>query len=166
MINLKELKTHELIELYPAILEELKDRDIIRTKNIIGELGEYLAINYYYTHSNLPNLQAAPIGTQNIDAISKKGERYSIKSTSSNVTGVFFGLNPKGVNEADEKKFEYVIICSFDKTYCLKAIYELSWENFIKHKKWHSRMKAWYLTLTKALKKDCAIIFEAEPIGE
>lgn len=160
MINLKELKTKELIELYPEILKELKERNVIRTKNIIGELGEYMAINYYCTHSNLPNLQAAPIGTQNIDAISKKGERYSIKSTSSTTTGVFYGLNPIGSNESDDKKFEYVIICLFDKTYSLHAIYELSWDVFIRHKKWHSRMNAWYLTVTKDLKSECNVIFE------
>ena len=34
----------------------------------------------------------APVGTENIDAISRKGDRYSIKSTSSNTTGVFYGL--------------------------------------------------------------------------
>ena len=162
MINLKDLKTEQLIELYPSILQELKNRHIIRTKNIIGDLGEYLAINYYCSHPNLPKLQAAPIGTQNIDAISKKGERYSIKSTSGTTTGVFFGLNPIDVAITDEKKFEYVIICSFDKMYCLKAIYELSWEHFIKHKKWHKRMNAWYLGITKELKSDCKIIFGAE----
>lgn len=164
MVNLEELTTDELIDLYPRILKELNKRDVIRTKNIVGEIGEYLAIKYYCSHSDLPKLQAAPIGTQNIDAISKNGERYSIKSTSNNTTGVFFGLNPPKSNEVDDRKFEYVIICVFDDTYCLKSIYELSWNTFLKHKKWHKRMNAWYLLVTKSLKQDCKVIYES--IGE
>jgi hypothetical protein len=160
MIDLEDLTTNELIELYSGILKELKQRNVIRTRNIVGEIGEYLAINHYCNHSDLPNLQAAPIGTQNVDAISRNGERYSIKSTSGKVTGVFWGLNPPDSPEKDDRKFEYVIICLFDNTYCLNAIYELPWDKFLKHKKWHKRMNAWNLSITKALKKDCKIIYE------
>ena len=85
----------ELINTYSQVIKELKKRNIIRTKNVVGELGEFLAIEHYCKTPGLPNLQAAPVGTQNIDAISRSGERYSIKSTSGNVTGVFYGLEPK-----------------------------------------------------------------------
>ena len=45
--DLKDLSEIELIELYPKILNELKDRGIIRTNNLIGELGEYTAFIAY-----------------------------------------------------------------------------------------------------------------------
>lgn len=162
LFNLEELKSTQLIELYSEILKELKNRDIIRTNNIIGEIGEYLAVDYYCKHSNLPKLQAAPIGTQNIDAISVNGERYSIKSTSGKTTGVFYGLHTPNSDEKDDRKFEYVIICCFNDEYRLKAIYELTWDNFIKHKRWHKRMNAWNLTVTSALINDSKIVFEIE----
>jgi hypothetical protein len=57
LLNLKELSEIELIELYPKILNELKDRGIIRTNNLIGELGEYIAFNAYKENPKLPKLQ-------------------------------------------------------------------------------------------------------------
>ena len=73
---------------------------------MIGDMGEYLAIEYYNNTPGLPNLAPAPVRTENIDAISRKGDRYSIKSTSGNVTGVFYGLEPKGSDIPDIQKFE------------------------------------------------------------
>lgn len=161
-MNLENLSTDEIVELYPKIIKELKKRKVIRTNNFIGELGEYIVISHYKNTPGLPTLQAAPISTKNIDAISNEGERYSIKTTSNNVTGVFYGLEPKGSTIPDKQKFEYAIICSFDEDYSLKAIYEIDWEHFLQHKKWHSRMTAWNLTLTKATLADCKIIYKRE----
>ena len=161
-IKLETMSTEDIIELYSASIKELKKREVIRTKNIIGELGEYLTVQYYNNTPGLPTLQAAPIGTQNIDAISINGERYSIKSTSTNLTGVFFGLEPKDSEKEDTQKFEYVIICKFDEDYQLKEILEMDWNTFIENKKWHSRMNAWNLTLTKKLREQCKIIYSRE----
>lgn len=161
-MNLEELETSEIIHLYSATIKELKRRKIIRTNNVIGELGEYLAINMYNNTPGLPNLSPAPIGTENIDAISRKGDRYSIKSTSKNTTGVFYGLEEKGSVKIDEQKFEYVIICKFDDDYQLEKILEMDWKTFLASKRWHSRMRAWNLTLTKNLFKNCKTIYESK----
>lgn len=156
-----EIPTDGLIQMYSDIIKELKDREVIRTNNVIGDLGEYLAIQYYNNTPNLPNLSPAPVGTENIDAISRKGDRYSIKSTSKNVTGVFYGLEPKNSSKIDTRKFEYVIVCKFDENYKLESIYEMDWDTFLANKKWHSRMQAWNLSLTKNLKEKCLKIYEA-----
>lgn len=103
-MDLSKLKDREIISLYSDLISELKSRGIIRTKNLLGDLGEYLAIEQYNTTPGLANLMAAPAGTQNIDAISRKGERYSIKSTSGNLTGVFYGLNDPESAEIEIKK--------------------------------------------------------------
>ena len=133
---------------------------MIRTNNVVGELGEYLAIKCYNENPSLPVLQAAPIGTQNIDAISRQGERYSIKSTTSGTTGVFYGLNNPDSKELDKQKFEYVILVKFDKDFSLNAIYELDWDLFLKHKRWHKTMQAWNLSLNKELISDCKVIYQ------
>lgn len=161
-MNFELLSNEELITLYSEAIKELKKRNVIRTKNVLGDIAEFLAIDYYCKNPRLPNLQAAPIGTQNIDAISRAGERYSIKATSGVVTGVFTGLQPKGSTAFDKQKFEYVIICKFDDDYHLKAIYELTWDAFVKHKKWHSTMKAWNLTLSKETLSDATVIYLTE----
>ena len=91
-MNLEDLENDELISLYPKLLQELKRREIIRTNNLIGELGEFIAASEYKKNPQLPQLQLNLKSTKNVDAISIKGERYAIKSTSGNGTGVFASL--------------------------------------------------------------------------
>ncbi|MGN1248885.1 MAG: DUF6998 domain-containing protein [Candidatus Spyradocola sp.] len=158
-MDLSKEKTSNLISLYSAVIKELKDRKVIRTKNVIGDLGEYLAIEHYNHTSGLPNLTMAQATTENVDAISIKGERYSIKSTSGNMTGAFFGLEPKGSDKPEKQKFEYLIICRFSEEYELEEILEMDWEMFLKHKRWHSRTSAWNLVLTKESCRDCRVVF-------
>lgn len=162
MENLQEKDTSEIIRLYSMTIKELKRRKIIRTNNVLGELGEYLAIEIYNSTPGMPNLAAAPIGTENIDAISRKGDRYSIKSTSSATTGVFYGLEALGSEIPDQQKFEYVIICKFDDDYELQTVLEMDWETFLKNKHWHSRMHAWNLSLSKKLRRECKVVYEKQ----
>jgi len=162
MVDFSKLDEFELVSIYSDSIKELRKRKIIRTNNVIGDLGEYLAIEYYCKTAGLPKLQAAPVGTQNVDALSTNGKRYTIKSTSGNTTGVFYGLNPKGSEEINERNFEYVIICKFDNDYKLIAIYELTWDDFLKHKKWHKTMNAWNLTISRTLIADSTTIYCAE----
>src|SRR3989344_3243597 len=151
-----KLSDEELWQTYGYIGLKLKERNLIRTRNIVGERGEFLAIQTYNGIPGLPNLQAAPEGTQNVDAISRKGERYSIKTMTlpGNTTGVFYGLGGPTDSQSPDKKFEYVVIVIIDKNYKLKKMMELSWEVFLKFRKWHKTMRAWNLSITKDLAKD------------
>ena len=61
--------------------------------------------------ANLQKLHLAPKRIRNIDAISRNGERYAIKTIRllNKTTGVFYRLgNPDNV--VSEKKFEHLII--------------------------------------------------------
>ena len=91
--DITKFSDDEVISLYPKILKELKNRNIIRTNNLVGDLGEYWCIKKYNEISGLPKLQGAPKSTKNIDAISVNGERYAIKSTSGSGTGVFASIS-------------------------------------------------------------------------
>lgn len=161
-VDLKNMSTEDIIELYSASIKELKEREIIRTKNIIGEIGEYLAIYHYNITPGLPNLLAAPVGTKGIDAISRDGKRYSIKSASGSTTGVFYGLEPKDSEKEDERIFEYVIICRFDGDYQLIEILEMDWDTFLQNKSWHSTMQAWKLNLSNKLRDQCKVIYSRD----
>lgn len=152
--DFSDASDEELILFYSKWINELKKRNLIRTKNIVGEIGEYLAIKYYNKTPGLPKLQATPPSTRSIDAISIKGERYTIKTVTGKTTGVFYG-----VDENKEKLFEYVVIVVMNEDYTINKILELTWEQFMKHKHWHSRMTAWNLTLTKKLLNDSKIIY-------
>ena len=151
MNQLKNKSVSELIAIYSAILKELKNREVIRTNNLVGDLGEYLAIEFYNNQSSLPNLQAAPAGTKNIDAISREGKRYSIKSTTSSLTGVVYDLNEPDSTESENQKFEFMIVVQFSKTFELLRIIELDWELFLKYKRWHKTMRGWNINITKDL---------------
>ncbi len=159
---LSKLDNEELWLLYADTGTELKERNLIRTRNIIGERGEFLAIDVYNSTPGLPNLQAAPKGTQHVDALSRKGERYSIKTITDpgTTTGVFYGLGEREATEIPEKKFEYVIIVQIFKNYRPERILELNWDQFLKYRKWHSVMRAWNLRISKDLLKDVKIILE------
>ena len=154
----------DIWSLYAYVTLQLKERNLVRTRNIVGERGEFLVIETYNSIAGLPKLQAAPEGTQNVDALSRKGERYSIKTISlpGSTTGVFYGLAQPG-EENGERKFEYVIVVQIDKHYELVRMLELSWEQFLKHKKWHKTMRAWNVSLTKQLVTDARVIFEKAP---
>lgn len=143
----KELDDYDLVSVYGEWINELKERKMIRTNNVVGELGEYLAIKYYQDTPGLPKLQKVPIGTQNIDAISINGDRYSIKATSGSITGVFYGLNDPNN--------------PFEKDFTLKSILEMDWKTFLKHKRWHKRTRAWNLSINKQLLADCKIIYQS-----
>lgn len=156
---LKELSDEDLASSYGSIIKELRNRGIIRSKNVLGDLGEYLVIKHYNETPGLPNLSPAPTGTQNVDALSRKGDRYSIKSTTGKVTGVFYGLQDLGSELPEEQKFEFVIIALFDENLALNRINELNWQEFLKFKKWHSRMRAWNLSITRELLDNTNTIF-------
>lgn len=160
--KIDDLENEEIWTLYAYIGLKLKERKLVRTRNIVGERGEFLAIKTYGETSGLPKLQAAPEGTQNVDALSRKGERYSIKTISEpgNLTGVFYGCGDQNEQNPQEK-FEYVIIVIIDKNYKPKKILEITWNQFLKFRRWHKTMRAWNITITKDLLKESKIIYSS-----
>jgi len=161
-MDIYKLNTKELITAYSEIISLLKKRGIIRSKNLLGDLAEFLVIDHYCKTPKLPNLQTAPTGTKNVDSLSRNGERYSIKATSGNLTGSFWGLNPPGDPNSDTKKFEYLIIACFDDNLKLKKIVQADWETFIEYKSWNKTMKCWKITTTKKFLNSCQIIYKNE----
>lgn len=162
-MEISKLDNNSLINLYSNCIKELKKRKIIRTKNITGELGEYIAVEFYKNNPNLPNLDFAPPSTENIDAISRKGERYSIKTITNNgSTGVFYGLPSIDSSETPLQKFEYVIIVKLSDDFEVENILELTWKQFLENKKWHSRMQAWNLSYSKKLIQLSQNIYQKE----
>jgi hypothetical protein len=109
-----------------------------------------LVFNAYNNNPKLPQLQLNLKSTKNIDAVSSKGERYAIKATSGNGTGVFASLP----NVDDGKVyFEYLILVLFNKDYSLNAIFELTWDQFIEFRRMKPPENKWNLPITEAVKK-------------
>ena len=156
-MDITNLNDEELVNLYPSLLKELKNRKIIRTNNLIGELGEYIAVSHYKNNPSLPNLTLAQENAMNIDAVSNKGERYSVKSTSTNITGVFSSipLEDDGVTY-----FEYLVIVIFNKDYSLKEIYELNWKEFLLYRKKKPPENKWNIRISVDLKENVKQIYQ------
>lgn len=72
----------------------------------------------------------------------------------------FYGLNIPNDESPQDKFFEYLIIINLDDKYDLKQIIELTWEQFLKYKKWHSRMKAWNISIKRELLMEANIIYD------
>lgn len=149
-----------MIATYGELITELKRREIIRTKNVVGDLGERFAIDFYTQNSSLESLSDAPPSTKSIDAIGEFGNKYAIKSITRNITGVFYGLPHKDSMEIPEKLFDYLLIVLFSDNYEVRTIYELTWEQFLTHKKWHSRMDAWNIPVNQKVKSAARVVFE------
>jgi len=126
MNNFGDMNDSDLISMYGKLITELKARNIIRTKNVVGDLGERFAIDYYSNSNNLESLSDAPPSTKSIDAIGEHGNRYAIKSITGNLTGVFYGLPHKDSDEVAEKLFDYLLIVIFSDNYEAEAICELT----------------------------------------
>ena len=161
-MDLQKLKVEELAKLISPSSQayvELKRRNVLRTKNVVGELGEYYAINFYNNTPKLPNLALADKGVKNIDALSRNGEIYSIKTVSSRkgTTGSFW--DPNSINN-NEQKFKYLLIVILNDDYSLDMILELTWEEFFKYKKFNRRMNNYNISLTNNLINSVKIIFE------
>jgi len=161
-MNIKKLSINELAKLISPSSDayvELKERGVLRTKNVVGELGEHYAVDFYNNSPKLPNLSFAPPGVQNIDALSRNGEIYSIKTVSSRrgTTGSFW--DPESIIR-NEQKFHYLLIVIIDNSYSLDMILELTWDDFFEYKKFNKRMNNFNISLTNKLINSVKLIYE------
>ena len=114
----------------------------------VGDIGELLAIEYFSNTKGLPNLQAAPVGTKNIDALSRNGDRYSIKTrlNSKKTSAIYLDENKPG-----KQLFEYILLVKISERYDLESIYQFTWDQFTELKRYDKRMSASYLSCSKVV---------------
>jgi len=131
----------ELLRLRAGVAAELKRRGLASN---VGQVAESLAIGFYNSTPGCPVLQPAPTGTQNVDALSRRGHRFSIKGVlDARKTGTIY---PDRDNR-DKQLFEYLLIVRIDADWQLLALYEFDWKTFCEVRSWDSRMNAWYVGL-------------------
>lgn len=137
---IRDCSDKELFLIYSQSKSEMKKRGLGAS---VGEIGEKIAIQFFNNQKGLPTLQDAPVGTRNIDAISREGDRYSIKTVqSSKKTGTIYP------HPEDKALFEYLLIVILDENLDLRKIYRLSWDDFTEKRAWDRRMNAWYIPVS------------------
>ncbi len=133
----------ELLDLRITLDKEFKKRTIRFT---VGEIGEKLIIEFFKKNKALPNLLTAPRGTKNVDALSRDGDRYSIKTIqSAKKTGTIYPDR----EEKDKQLFEFLLIVKIDDNYTIEHVYQFSWTDFLNVRAWDKRMSAWYIPFSQ-----------------
>lgn len=117
----------------------------------VGDVGEQLAIEYFRNTPGL-KLQLGAPGTKNVDANSRDGDRYSIKTICRSKKTSTIYPDP---NDRKRQLFEYLLIVRLSENWSLHSIYRFPWRQFVKIRLWDKRMGAWYVgcsakTLNKA----------------
>lgn len=140
-MNFENLSDVELFKIYCELRSELADRKI---SSDVGSIGEQRVLDFFREHNSLPNLTEAAIGTKNVDALSRDGDRYSIKTVikSRKTSTVYPGLT-------SDSLFEYMLIAKLDGNFLLNELYRLSWSDFLERRAWDKRMSAWYVPINK-----------------
>jgi hypothetical protein len=151
--RLDSLSDLDLLRVRAAVAAELKRRGLASN---VGQAAEALAIAYYNSTPGRPNLQPAPVGTQNVDALSRRGDRYSIKGVSG---GRKTGTVYPDRDDREKQLFEYLLVVQIDDDWQLVSVHEFDWRTFCEVRSWDSRMNAWYVGLAaKTLARATALL--------
>ncbi|MGC4100185.1 hypothetical protein [Ferruginibacter sp.] len=145
-IDFKSISDDDIISLRIQIEKEFKKRKI---KFSAGEIGETVSINYFNSTPGLDNLQRAPTGTKTVDALSRKGHRYSIKTIKDGSKSGTIYPDPEN---NDNPLFEYILLVLLDDDFNLESLYRFSWEQFLIVRQWDKTMNAWYIPKTQKAK--------------
>lgn len=159
-IDFEHLDDGQLLQLYTSISREAQRRKL---SFAVGEVGEKLAIETFKARSDLPVLVAAPRGTRNVDALSRDGDRYSIKTLQrARKTGTVYPDS----TEPDRQLFEFLLVVLLADDLQLDRIVAFDWSQFCAIRKWDSRMRAWYVARTRRSLATGRQIFPEPPIGD
>lgn len=136
------LSNDELLALRVRLDAELTSRGVNFS---VGEIGEKVTIEYFNSTPGLSNLIEAPKGAKNIDALSRDGDRYSIKTQmKAKKTGTIY----PDTENPDKQLFEYLLIVKLSPYFQLEALHRFSWEVFLQVRAWDKRMNAWYIPVS------------------
>lgn len=144
-IDIKKISDADLTELRASIEIEMKSRGLAYS---VGDIGEMLAIKYFCQSKSLPNLLAAPVGTKNVDALSRDGDRYSIKTRLNSKKTSAIYLDEK---QPEKQLFEFILLVKINDRYELESIYQFSWKKFFTLKSFDKRMSASYLSCSRSI---------------
>ncbi|MFA6175530.1 MAG: hypothetical protein WC765_03010 [Phycisphaerae bacterium] len=153
--NLADKSDEQLAILRASLRSEMRKRGIADS---VGAVGELLAIEHFRKTSGLPKLQSAPRGTKNVDALSRNGERFSIKTVcEGSKTGTIY----PDPSDRDKQLFEFILILKLAEDWSLRSIHQLSWHDFLKVRSWDKRMNAWYVAISARSLAVATVVFQA-----
>ena len=154
--SLGKITDEGLLLLRASLRAEMRKRGIADS---VGAVGEQLAIEHFRKTPGLPKLQMAPRGTKNVDALSRNGDRFSIKTVcEGSKTGTIYP-EPE---DRDKQLFEHILIVKLAEDWSLQSIHQLAWADFVKVRSWDKRMNAWYVAISGRTLGAATLIFQVE----
>jgi hypothetical protein len=154
--ELAKLQDADLFVLRSGLHKEFRARGLAFS---VGAVGEQLAIEYFKKTPGLINLQMAPPGTKNVDALSRDGDRFSIKTIcEGSKTGTIYADK----DDANKQLFENLLIVRLSREWNLESIHQFSWSQFLGVRSWDSRMRAWYVSISKKNLSLATEVYNAE----
>ena len=139
----------ELIQNYSRALRALRDRGIIRTKNVVGELGERFAEITYSERDDLPTIRLVATNERDIDARDKEDRGYSIKTVTETSAVRTGAIHLEQDHPREDGRFDALVVVILSDWMELRNIYTFTWEQFWQLKSWSKTQKAWFMSLTK-----------------
>lgn len=120
-VELKKLRTEELMGLYASILKELNYRKVTRTYNSpVGDYAEWLFASVY-------NLNLESNSNKGYDVIDVKNNiKYQVKSRWFNSARESRQLNV--IRNYKDKEFDYLIVIFFNENFKVKEVYTVPHE--------------------------------------
>ncbi len=144
--NLNQLNTLELLQLHGCILDELKQRNIIRTyNNPVGDYAEWLVAQKL-------DLELANCSKTGYDGISKNNIKYQIKARRNHTSNESRQLNV--IRKFNENSFDFLIAVLFNKDFTIKEAYKLAHDTIPKYAKYSNHQNGYLPILPRNIASD------------
>ena len=139
MRDLRAMSEVELLRTHSAVIEELRRRGVVKTKNNpIGDYTEWLVCNRLELEMQ-GNSQSA------FDALDQQGTRYQIKGRRSGAKSVQFS----SIRNLEQQGFDFVIAVIFDEDYSICLAVKVSHEAVPKLARYQAHTNGYNLILTR-----------------
>lgn len=147
--ELPAMTEKELLVLHAAIIDELKTRNVVRTKNNpVGDYTEWLVSKALKL--NLANNSAA-----GYDGVDEKGIKYQIKGR--RITPENKSRQLSAIRKLKEKDFDYLIGVIFDKDYSVIDAVVVPHEAVVEYSTYREHVNAHILHLRGAILEDSRV---------
>lgn len=126
--ELRAMEAAELLALYAELIEELRDRELVRTSNNpVADYAEKVAVERL-------NLSRAHKEEKGYDATDGKHRRYQVKGR--RITRHNRSRQLSVIRNLDERPFDYLVAVVFDESFRVAEMWEIPYEFVKKYSKW------------------------------
>ncbi len=144
--DLSHLNEKELLKLHAAIINELKRRKVVRTKNNpVGDYTEWLV-------SKALNLKLANNSAAGYDGIDENGIKYQIKGR--RITPENKSRQLSAIRKLNEKDFDYLVGVVFDENYSVIDAVVVPHDVVVEYSTYREHVNAHILHLRGAILED------------